>query len=136
MHQALNDTNGFSQVSTNAKKYLLVFGVHKNVSILEFKALCIDINLKWLSLCSSAMEGDHIRIKLTKTACQILDKITVKVLSKYLRHTFNWRCVLDCVPGHSDNSIVYLPRYLCITDLMHCLVWMMMRVAVMLSRKL
>ena len=56
------------------------------------------MNLKWLSLCSSAIEGNHIRIKLTKTACQILDKITVKVLSKYLRHTFIWRCVLDCVP--------------------------------------
>ena len=46
---------------------------------------------------SKAIEGDHIRIMLTKNACQILDKITVKVLSKYLRHTFNWRCVLDCV---------------------------------------
>ena len=81
LFEALNDTNGFSQVSTNAKKYLLVFGVRKNVSILDFKALCIDINLKWLSLCSSAIEGDHIRIKLTKTACQILDKITVNSLS-------------------------------------------------------
>ena len=78
LFEALNDTDGFSQVSTNAKKYLLVFGVRKNVSILDFKALCIDINLKWLSLCSSAIEGDHIHIKLTKTACQILDKITVK----------------------------------------------------------
>ena len=109
LFEALNDTDGFSQVGTNAKKYLLVFGVRKNVSILDFKALCIDINLKWLSLCSSAIEGDHIRIKLTKTACQILDKITVKVLSKYLRHTFNWRCVLDRVPGHSDRPPHCLP---------------------------
>ena len=109
LFEALNNTDGFSQVSTNAKKYLLVFGVHKNVSILEFKAICININLKWLSLCSSAIEGDHIRIKLTKTACQILDKITVKVLSKYLRHTFNWRCVLDCVPDHSDRPPHCLP---------------------------
>ena len=32
LFQALNDTNGFSQVSTNAKKYSLVlFGVCKNV---------------------------------------------------------------------------------------------------------
>ena len=75
LFKALNNNDGFSQVSTNAKKYLLVFVVRKNVSILEFKALCIDINLKWLSLCSSAIEGDHICIKLTKTACQILDKI-------------------------------------------------------------
>ena len=109
LFEALNDNDGFSQVSTNAKKYLLVFGVRKNVSILEFKALCIDINLKWLSLCSSAIEGDHIRIKLTKTACQILDKITVKVLSKYLRHTFNCHCVLDCVPGHLDRPPHCLP---------------------------
>ena len=64
LFEALNDTNGFSQVSTNANTYLLVFGVRKNVSILEFKALCIDISLKWLSLCirSSDIEGDHIRI--------------------------------------------------------------------------
>ena len=55
LFEALNDTDGFSQVSTNAKKYLLVFGVRNNVSILDFKALCIDINLKWLSLCSSAI---------------------------------------------------------------------------------
>ena len=60
-------------------------------------------------MCSSAIEGDHIRIKLTKTACQILDKITVQVLSKYLRHTFNWHCVLDCVPGHSDRPPHCLP---------------------------
>ena len=45
LFEALNDTDGFSQVSTNAKKYLLVFGVHKNVSILDFKALCIDIKV-------------------------------------------------------------------------------------------
>ena len=103
LFEASNDTDGFSQVSTNAKKYFLVFGVRKNVSVLEFKDYCIDIifNLKWLSLCSSAIEGDHTRIKLTKNACQILDKITVKVLSKYLCHNFNWRCVFDCVPGHS-----------------------------------
>ena len=48
LFEALNNNDGFSQVSsTNAKKYLLVFGVRKNVSILEFKALCIDINLKY-----------------------------------------------------------------------------------------
>ena len=136
LFEALNDTDGFSHVSTNAKKYFLVFGVRKSVSILEFKASCIDINLKWLSLCSSAIEGNHIRIKLTKTACQIFDKITVKVLSNI--------CIIPSIgvvfwivcqviqTGH----IVYLPRYPCITDLMHCLVWIMMRVAVMLSRKL
>ena len=39
LFEALNNTDGFSQVSTIAKKYLLVFGVCKNVSILEFKAL-------------------------------------------------------------------------------------------------
>ena len=69
LFEALNDTDGFSQVSTNAKKYLLVFGVRKNVSILEFKALCIDINMKWLSLCSSAIEGDHIRISKAYKNC-------------------------------------------------------------------
>ena len=69
LFEALNDTDGFSQVSTNVKKYLLVFGVCMSASILEFKALCIDVNLKWLSLCSSAIEGDHVCMKLTKTAC-------------------------------------------------------------------
>ena len=34
LFKALDDTDGFSQVSTNAKKYLLVFGVRKNVSII------------------------------------------------------------------------------------------------------
>ena len=50
LFEALNDTDGFSQVSTNAKKYLLVFGVRTNVSILDFKALCIDIKWVWLGL--------------------------------------------------------------------------------------
>ena len=65
-------------------------------------------------------------------------RITVKVLSKYLHHTFNWHCGLDRVPGHSDRPLHCLPSQipLYITDLMHCLVWMMMRIAVMLSRKL
>ena len=65
----------------------LVLGVRKNVSILDFKALCIDINLKWLF---------HIRIKLTKAAC-------------HLCHTFNWRFVLDRVPGYSDRPPHCLP---------------------------
>ena len=63
LFKALNNIDGFFQVSTSAKNYLLVVGVCKNVSILGFKALCIDINLKWLSLCSSAIEGNHICIK-------------------------------------------------------------------------
>ena len=35
-------------------------------------------------------------IKLAHDAWQILDKLTVKILSKYIHHVFNWRCVLDC----------------------------------------
>ena len=54
---------------------------------------CIDINLNWLSSCSVVKEKEHIRIKLTRKAWQILDKLTV-ILSKYImRHVFNWRVV-------------------------------------------
>ena len=41
--------NSFSKVNTYTMKYLLVFGVHESMTILEFKALYININLKWLS---------------------------------------------------------------------------------------
>ena len=70
-----------------------MFGVPKSMTIWEFKALCIEINLKWLSLCSAVKEKERIYIKLTCNAWQILDKLTVKILSKYICHVFNWHCV-------------------------------------------
>ena len=42
-------SNSFSKVNTYTTKFLLVFGICEKMTILEFKALCIDINLKWLS---------------------------------------------------------------------------------------
>ena len=59
-------SDSFSKVNTYTTNYLLVFGVRKSMTILEFKALCIDIDLKLLSLCSAAKEKEHIRIKLTR----------------------------------------------------------------------
>ena len=49
-------SDSFSKVNTYATKYLLVFGVRESITILEFKALCININLKWLSSCSAVKE--------------------------------------------------------------------------------
>ena len=68
--------------------------------------MCSDINLKWLSSCSAVKEKENICVKLTRNAWQILDKLTVKILSKYIRHVFNWHCVLDCV---SDRPKERLP---------------------------
>ena len=79
-----------------------MFGLRESMTILEFKALCIDINLKWLSSCSAVNEKEHICVKLTRKAWQIIDKLTVKILSKYMCHVFNWRCLLDCAV--SDRS--------------------------------
>ena len=100
-------SDSFSKVNTYTTKYLLVFGIRESVTILEFKALCIDINLKWLSSCSAVKEKEHIRVKLTCKAWQILDKLTVKIVSKYMRHVFNWRCMLDY--GVSDRPKKILP---------------------------
>ena len=72
-----------------------------------FKALCIDIHLKWLSSFSVVKEKEHIHVKLTHKAWQILDKLTVKILSTYIRHVFNWHCVLDCAV--SDRPKKCLP---------------------------
>ena len=71
---------------------------------MEFKALCIDINLKWLSSCSAVKEKEHIRVKLTRKAWQILDKLTVKILPKYMCHVFNWHCELDCSVSDSPKK--------------------------------
>ena len=68
----------------------------------RFQHLC----LKWLSSCSAVKEKEHIRVKLTCKAWQILDKLTVKILSKYMRHVFNWRCVLDCAVSDRPKKIL------------------------------
>ena len=68
-------SNSFSKVNSYTAKYVLVFGVHTSTTILEFKALCININLKWLSSCGVVKERDHIHIKLTRNLWQILDKV-------------------------------------------------------------
>ena len=109
----------FSKVNTYTTKYLLVFGVRESMTILEFKALCIDINLKWLSSCSAVKEKEHIRVKLTRKAWQILDKLTVKILSKYMRHVgvVCWIALCLIVPKK-----IYLLRYPCLIDLIYCLV--------------
>ena len=86
-----------------------------------FKALCIDIHLKWLSSCSVVKEKEHIHVKLTHKAWKILDKLTVKILSTYIRHVFNWHCVLDCAVSDRPKN-VYLLRYPCPIDLIYCLV--------------
>ena len=69
--------------------------------------VCNHLNLKWFSSCSAVKEKEHIRVKLTRKTWQILDKLTVKILSKYMRHVFNWRCVLDCAV--SDHLKKFLP---------------------------
>ena len=38
-------SDSFSKVNTYTRKYLLVFGVRKSVTILEFKALCINVKV-------------------------------------------------------------------------------------------
>ena len=114
-------SDSFSKVNTYTMKYLLVFGVHESITILEFKALCININLKWLSSCSAVKEKEHIRVKLTRKAWQILDKLTVKMLSKYMHHVFNWRCVLDSAVSDRPKKF-YLLRYPCPIVFIYCLV--------------
>ena len=114
-------SDSFSKVNTYTTKYLLVFGVRESMTILEFKALCIDINLQWLSSCSAVREKEHIRVKLTRKAWQILDKLTVKILSKYMCHVFNWRCVLDCAV--SDRPKKFLPAQIPLSnrfDILSC----------------
>ena len=59
-------------------------------------------------------------IKLTHDAWQILDKLTAKILSKYIRHVFNWHCVLDCV---SDRPKKRLPAQIPLSnrfDILSC----------------
>ena len=90
-------SNSFSKVNKYTTKHSLVFCIRKSTTILGFKALCIGINLKWLSSCSAVKENEHICVKLTRTAWQILDKLSVKILSKYMCHVFNCHCVLDCM---------------------------------------